>query len=75
MASNYHTVYPKTRTTRNLFKRVPVTAPAGATDSKSVNDGIEEIFYEICVNWEALHQMTRKAAGSKSGISNDGRFA
>jgi hypothetical protein len=34
MAPNYHTVYPKTRTTRNLFKRVPVTVPAGATASR-----------------------------------------
>ena len=50
MASNYHTVYPKTRTTRNHFKRAPVTVPAGATGSRSVNDGIEEIFYKISLN-------------------------
>jgi hypothetical protein len=72
MASNYHTVYPKTRTTRKLFKRVPVTVPAGATGFTSVNDGVEEIFYKISVNWEGLHEMARKAAGSKGGVSNDG---
>jgi hypothetical protein len=44
MALNYHTAYPKTRTTRNHFNRVPLTVPAGATGSASVNDGIEEIF-------------------------------
>jgi hypothetical protein len=52
MTSNYDTVYPKTRTTRNLFKSAPVTVPAGATGSTSVNDGIEEIFYEISLNWK-----------------------
>jgi hypothetical protein len=72
MATNYQTVYRKTRTTRNLFKRVPVTVPAGATGFASVNDGVEGIFYEISVNWDGLHEMARKAAGSKSGVSNDG---
>ena len=75
MASNYHTVYRKTRTTRNLFKRVPVTVPAGATGFTLVNDGIEEIFYEISVNWEGLHRWHARQRGARAESVTMGRFA
>jgi hypothetical protein len=67
MPAKYHTVYPKTRTTRELRKRVPL--PTGFT---TVQDGTEELFYVTSINFEALHEMARSAAGNKSGICNDG---
>jgi hypothetical protein len=75
MALNYHTVYPKTRTTRNLCKRVPATVPAGAPGSTSVNDGIEETFYEISVNWKGATRWHARLRGAKAESATMGRFA
>lgn len=69
--ANRQVVYAKTRTTRMLRKMVPVTIGTG-TGHTSQPDGTEEIYYEVSLDLDALHQMARKAAGNKSWKATDG---
>lgn len=67
-------IFKKTRTTRQLYKRVPIilTRENGWAGFSSVSDGEEEIYYETSLDWKELDAMARKAAASKSGQSRDG---
>ena len=63
-------LYARTRTTRSLFKRIPVEGRPGITIAES--DGIEELFYETCIDLEGLNLLARDAAKNKRGIAKDG---
>jgi hypothetical protein len=63
-------LYPKTRTTRSLFKRVPIPGQPGAFSQEA--DGIEELYYETTIDHEELHQLARDAARNKRGQAKDG---
>jgi hypothetical protein len=56
---SFTVIYPKTRTTRELYKDVPIL-----TDNDFIwePDGEEEIFYEVSINLAAVQDMARRAA-------------
>lgn len=62
-------VYPRTRTTRLLRKRVPLASGSGFTTEP---DGVEEVFYETRIDMPALDYLARKAASNKAQRSIDG---
>jgi hypothetical protein len=62
-------IYPKTRATREVRKRIPCQDGRGFT---SVPDGQEEIFYETSIDLNALRLVAEQAARNKKGTSKDG---
>lgn len=66
---NKSIVYPKTRTLRRLTKRVPTADGRGFT---TVNDGVEDLYYETVIDLDALGELARKAALNKTGNAKDG---
>ena len=65
----YTVIYPKTRITRELYKDTPVN-----TDNKFVwePDGAEQIWYKVSLNFAAVEDMARKAAGNDGQASSAG---
>jgi hypothetical protein len=70
MSKHLQIVYPKTRTTRPLMKRVPLQG--GGTGFTTVPDGTEELYYQTEIQLELLHEMARRAAGNKRATSSMG---
>ena len=66
---SYAVIYPKTRTTRELYKDVPVIAN---NEFVWEADGAEEVWYEVSLNLAAVEDMARKAAGNDGQVSNAG---
>ena len=68
---NRHTmVFPKTYTTRNLRKRVPLEGQG--TGFTTVDDGVEGIYYSTEIDIDQLHDMARKAAANSTPTSTRG---
>lgn len=75
-------VFPKTRTTLQLRKRVPLAERGVITERgverpfhqgyTTVPDGIEELYYETVIDLDALHDLARKAGSNKGGQSKAG---
>jgi hypothetical protein len=66
---SYTVIYPKTRITRELYKDIPVIANDELVWEPN---GAEEVFYEVALDFGAVEDMARKAAGNHGQISNAG---
>lgn len=65
----------KCRTTRQLYRKEKIVTPTQYDQTetvKSIEDGIEQIEYEVTLNGAGLDAMARKAAANKSQKSSDG---
>jgi hypothetical protein len=67
-------IYPKLRTTRERHKQVPATFAPGVQGHgvTSVPDGMEEVIYEVSLDFDAVACMARRAAKSRGQKSVDG---
>lgn len=70
-------VFPKSRTVRELRKRVPIeskTVPGRVSGYgfTTVPDGREEVYYSTEIDGVALEYMAKRAASNKSGVCRDG---
>lgn len=66
---NHTVIYPKTRTTRELYKDLPILTESGFDWEP---DGTEEVWYEVSLNLAAVEDMARRAADNSGQVSRAG---